>query len=224
MEENNEKQEVTEELKSEAASTVNQVKETIKKVDIKKDSVETKGFIKDMFKDPLGTIQEIATKDTTQFFKYAIIILVIWTAIILVKQCFSIGYLGYLNIGNTILSIVKAVLVPVLSILTMSIITFVLNKNNKKSLTTVITAITAAKIPTVLASIISMLTLISNDISKITSPISSFASVISTVLMYFALKAIFGIEKNSDFIKKFALVEIIYYVVYFVLSFLGIHI
>ena len=39
MEENTEKKGTTEELKTEASSTVNQVKETIKKVDIKKDSI-----------------------------------------------------------------------------------------------------------------------------------------------------------------------------------------
>ena len=49
MEENEEKKLNTEELKSEATNTVNQVKETIKKVDIKKDTIETKGFIIDMW-------------------------------------------------------------------------------------------------------------------------------------------------------------------------------
>ena len=56
MEENNEQKVNTEELKSEASSTVNQVKDTIKNVNIKKDTVEAKGFIGDMFKDPLGTM------------------------------------------------------------------------------------------------------------------------------------------------------------------------
>ena len=52
----------TEELKSEASTTVNQVKDTIKNVDIKKDSIETKGFIAELFKDPLGKIKEIVDK------------------------------------------------------------------------------------------------------------------------------------------------------------------
>ena len=58
MEENNEQKVNTEELKSEASNTVNQVKDTIKNVNIKKDTVETKGFIGDIFKDPLGTMQD----------------------------------------------------------------------------------------------------------------------------------------------------------------------
>ena len=63
MEEKEEKKVNTEELKSEASTTVNQVKDTIKNVDIKKDSIETKGFIAELFKDPLGKIKEIVDKD-----------------------------------------------------------------------------------------------------------------------------------------------------------------
>ena len=81
MQENTEKKEEvvdkkieTNELKSEASNTVNQVKETIKKVDIKKDSIETKGFITELFKDPLGKIKEIVTKDSGKFLTYSIII------------------------------------------------------------------------------------------------------------------------------------------------------
>ena len=59
MEEKEEKKVNAEELKSEASTTVNQVKDTIKNVDIKKDSIETKGFISELFKDPLGKIKEI---------------------------------------------------------------------------------------------------------------------------------------------------------------------
>ena len=58
-----EKKAKTEELKNEASSTVSEVKDTIKQVDIKKDSIETKGFVTELFKDPLGKIKEIVTKE-----------------------------------------------------------------------------------------------------------------------------------------------------------------
>ena len=45
MEEKEERKINTDALKSEASTTVNQVKDTIKNVDIKKDSIETKGFV-----------------------------------------------------------------------------------------------------------------------------------------------------------------------------------
>ena len=215
----------TENLKKETVETVNQVKETIKKVDIKKDSIETKGFITELFKDPLGKIKEIVTKDTGKFLTYSIIILVIWCAARLISSCFSAANLwGFSHIGSSILSIIKSVITPVLEVLVMSIIIFAMNKKNKKALTTVITVVIVANIPTVISAVVSLLTIISTQVSYITTAFSGFCSLITTILMYFAMKSIFGTEKNSDFIKTFVAVEGIYYIVYFVLSFLGIRI
>ena len=59
MEENENKKIDTEELKNETVNTVKEVKETIKNVDVKKDAVETKGFIKEMFTNPLEKIKNI---------------------------------------------------------------------------------------------------------------------------------------------------------------------
>ena len=57
----------TKEIKQEATQTVNEVKSTIKNVDIKKDSLETKGFVTEMFKRPLEKLNEIATKKDKNF-------------------------------------------------------------------------------------------------------------------------------------------------------------
>lgn len=225
MEENEEKKIDTEELKTQATDTVNQVKETIKKVDIKKDSMETKGFIGEMFKDPLGKIQEIVTKDSGKTLTYTIIIIVVWTLARLISQIFTVANIwGMINFGNSLLSILKSIITPVLTVIVMAVVVQIMNKQNKKSLVTVITAVTAAKIPVVLASIVSLITIIGSQASLITAPFSSLCGVISTVLMYFALKSIFDVEKNSEFIKKFVKVELVYYIVYIVLSFLGIYI
>ena len=59
MAENEENKINTEELKSEASNTVNQVKDTIKKEEKKKDSVETKGFVMEMFKNPLEKLKKL---------------------------------------------------------------------------------------------------------------------------------------------------------------------
>lgn len=225
MEENKETKVDTEELKSEASNTVNQVKETIKNVDIKKDSIETKGFIKDMFKNPLGKIREIATKNTGKFLTYAIIILIIWVAAELIKRCFTLNTIwGYSNLGKSFLSIIKATITPIISILVMSLIVFLMNTKNKKSLTTVITEIIVANIPLAIASIVSLLTIISSQITMITRPFTALCNVIAIILTYFATKALFGVEKNSDFIKKYVAIEAIYYVAYIVIASLGIYI
>ena len=206
MEEKEEKKVNTEELKSEASTTVNQVKDTIKNVDIKKDSIETKGFIAELFKDPLGKIKEIVDKENNQYFKYAIIILVIWV------------------VASSLMSVIKATIAPICSILVMSIIVLVMNSKNKKSLTTIITTVTTANIPLVIASVVSILTIFGSSISTITIPFTRLCSAVSIVLMYFTLKSIFGEEKNSEFIKKFALVELVYYIAYIVFSLLNIYI
>lgn len=225
MAENEEKKVNTEELKSEASNTVNQVKDTIKNVDIKKDSIETKGFITEMFKNPLEKLKEIAEKDNSQYLKYAIIIMVIWVVAELVDRCFTVGSIwGLSSFGNSLMSVIRAGITPLVSILVMSIIVLVMNSKNKKPLTTIITAVTTANIPVAIASVVNLLTILSSSISTITTPFAIFSNTISIVFMYFALKSIFGEEKNSDFIKKFIIVEAIYYVAYIVLSLLKIYI
>ena len=190
MEEKEEKKVNTEELKSEASTTVNQVKDTIKNVDIKKDSIETKGFIAE-----------------------------------LISRCFSVGPIwGLSSLGSSLMSVIKATIAPICSILVMSIIVLVMNSKNKKSLTTIITTVTTANIPLVIASVVSILTIFGSSISTITIPFTRLCSAVSIVLMYFTLKSIFGEEKNSEFIKKFALVELVYYIAYIVFSLLNIYI
>lgn len=213
----------SEELKKETADTVNQVKDTIKKVDIKKDSIETKGFIGDMFKNPLEKIQEIVDKNTGKYLTYAIIILAVWVIAELVSRSFSFKHIwGFSNVGSALLSILIAGITPIISILVMSLIIFIINKNNKKQLTTIITVVIAASIPLVLASVADLLTIFSVKISLVTIPFTKLCNVISIVLMYFATKSIFGTEKNSEFVKKFVMIEAIYYVAYLVLSLLNI--
>lgn len=225
MEEKEEKKVNTEELKSEASTTVNQVKDTIKNVDIKKDSIETKGFITELFKDPLGKIKQIVDKENGQYFKYAIIIIVIWVVAELLNRCFTIGPIwGLSSLGSSLMSVIKATIAPICSILVMSIIVLVMNSKNKKSLTTIITTVTTANIPLVIASIVSILTIFGSSVTTITIPFTRLCTVVSIVLMYFTLKSIFREEKNSEFIKKFVLIELIYYIAYLIFSLLNIYI
>ncbi len=225
MAENEENKVNTQELKSEASNTVNQVRDTFKNADIKKDSIETKGFVMDMFKNPLERLKDVAEDTKGKYLKYAIIILIIWAGIKLISRCFSIGwYWRPYNIFDNMWSIGVATITPLLSVLVMSLIVLFMNKKNKKPLTTVISTVSIANIPTVIATVVSLLTIISLKVSTITTPFASLCSVISIVLTYFGLKNLFNEEKNSDFIKKFILIETIYYIVYIVLSFINIYI
>lgn len=222
--EENENKINTEELKTETVNTVNEVKETIKKVDVKKDTLETKGFAKELLTNPLEKIKSIVSDTENKSFKYALIILIIWMAAILIKNLLGTTsmwkYSGFKHFVNIILY----TLAPAIGIVVMSLIVIIMNKENKKSLPQLITCITTAKLPMALAAIVNLLTLINISISTFTNSFSKFCSIISIVLTYFTLKDIFAEEENSKFVKKFALIEGIYCIVYFLLAFLGIYI
>ena len=121
-------------------------------------------------------------------------------------------------------SVLKKILAPAIGIIVYSLIVLLLNKKNKKSLTTAISTITITQIPLMLASLVSLLTIISSNTSIVTLPFSKLCSAVSVVLGYFGLKQLFGEEKSKDFIKKYVLIQIIYYVVYILIGLLGIYI
>ena len=210
----------TERLKTETASTVNQVKETFKNVNIKQDSIETKNFVIEMFLKPVDKIKEVIEDNTGKTFKYAIIMIAIWVLAIVIDECFKIKGFSYLN-GTVIWNLVKTIIVPVISILVISVIILLLSRQNKKSLTTIITSVTIANIPQIISAIISLLIYASYQAYKIILPISTFCTLMTTVLTYFAIKYLFD-KNDSDSIKTFALVEVIYIIMGFILSYLGI--
>jgi hypothetical protein len=227
MEENKNEMNVnTEEIKKETVDTVNQVKETIKNVDIKNDAKEATGFASAIFKDPFGTMKQIVNDDSNKHFKTAIIFMIIWIIAIFISSLFGTTlYKFSFNLAfKQILSIIKAVVAPLLGVIVLSAIIYLMNKENKKSMITNITAVVTAKVPVIIASIVSLLTIISTQVGQITRPFSSLCSVISIVLTYFAAKSICGEEEDSKFFKKFVLIEAIFYIVYFAISFLGIYI
>ena len=225
MEENKSENKInTEEIKSETVNTVNEVKETIKKVDVKKDTLETKGFVKELFVDPLGKIKSIVEDNSNKFLKNALIVVIIWMAAVLIKQIFGTTSLWKYYGFRQLLNIVLTTIAPAVGIIVMSLIIMIVNKENKKSLTQLITCITTARLPLAIAGVVSLLTLINSSISAFTTPFSKFCSVISIVLTYFVTKDIFAEKENSKFIKKFVIIEGIYYIAYFVLTYLGIYI
>ena len=213
----------TEDLKKETVDTVKQVKETIKKVDIKSDAKEATGFVSAMLKDPFAKIQEIAHDTTNKNFKTAIVFMVVWMIAILVRKLILQSW-AYVNVFQVLLSIAKVTIAPFAGVLVLSLIIYCMNNKAKKSLITIVTAVTIAHIPTILATIIRLLTIISGSISKLTNPILSFGEVISIILTYFTTKALFEEKENSKFLKTFVIIEAIYYVAYLVFSFLEIYI
>ena len=180
-----------------------------------------------MVKNPFLRLKEIAEDKEHKDFKFAILLVIVW---MIVAGVASItGYYSFesffkYNFGEHILALIKSLIAPLLGLIVLSAIVFVMNKNNKKTFITVFTALTAAKVPTIVARVLYLLTLISSSITKILSPISSFAYVISTVFTFFAIRSLFGEEDNSKFLKSFIIIEAIYYAAYFLISYLQIYI
>lgn len=215
----------TDEIIKETANTFNEVKDQVKgsfnKEDLKKNASETKNFIFGMFKNPIEELKNIANDTTNSYFKYSIILVVVWILALLIF--YSAG-INTINIFRYVLPIIKLILSPISIVFIMSLIIFVMNKNKDKGLITIISVVTATKLPVVISSVVSLLVLFSKDISKVTVMFASLCSVISTVLLYFGIKFILNEDDDKKFIKTFAIIEGIYYIAAIVVSFLQISI
>lgn len=223
-----------EELKKETSEAVNQVKDTFKNADLKEASKEAKGFFSSFFKDPLKELKKVTSDSGNKFLKIAIAILVIWLVAILISNVFSIasrylfssyGSFSYFfkNLFSNMFSIVKDLIAPVITVLVLSGLVYGFKKNKDKSFLTIASSILIAKIPVIIAVVFDLLTIINSSFSKITTAFSGFCNILSTVLLYFAIKNLSNEEKNNSYFWKFALIIGIFYIVKFVFSYLGIY-
>lgn len=222
MEGNEENQKTESEIKQETVNTINTAKEQMKNLNFKAEAETGKGLIKKLWKDPVEAIKEIVSDGENKFFKTAILLVGIWAVIVLIKQIIYYTSSKYLSFN--LLATIKAVIAPILEVIAMTAAIYIINKNAKKSFISIITAISVAKVPLIISSLLGFLTYIGSGVHYITTPISGILSVISTLLVYFAVKFLTEEEDVSKAFKAFVKVEAIYYIIYFVLSFLGIYI
>lgn len=231
MEENNQNQNQNinaEEIKKEAKETVNQVKDSFKNVDVKQETEKAKNFFSGIISTPVKKISEIAHDKSNNFFKTAIVLLVLWILIAGFQQVASIigtifkyGF-KYVQFSDFV-GIAKAVITPLLEIVILSGIVYLFQKQNKKSFLTVVNTIVAAYFPIVVSKVVGLLNLISGA-SRITSPITGLLGVISLVFTFFAIKELSDEKDNDKAVKQFVIIEAVYYVVAFILSFLKLYI
>ena len=213
-----------ENLKNETVEAAKKVKESVKGANIKEETKKAKSFIVDMFKNPLEKIKEVAQDESAKYLKTAILLIIVWVLAIFIDSTYTtIHYWGFTRVFNNILSILKKILAPAIGIIIYSLIVFVMNKNNKKSLTTIISTITITQLPLIVAEVISLITIFSSKISLVTAPFAMLCSTVAIVLGFFGFKSMFE-EECKTFIKKYVLIQIIYYVAYIVIGLLGIYI
>lgn len=231
MEENNNENENkktvnTDEILKETTETINEVKDQVKgsfkKDELKNSAKETTNFIVGMFKNPIAELKNIAGDKSNKNFKYAVILAIVWIVALVILRIYysSLSW----NVLKYILPLIKSAVAPILSILVLSLTIFVLNKNKDKNLVTVMSVVTAAKLPIVISAVINLLRIISSKVTTVTTPFASLCTVISTVLVYFGAKFILGEDDDKNFIKKFVIIEGIYYIAYIVLGLLEIYI
>lgn len=245
MEENNENKNNTEEVKEETknesktvsetiSETVSEVKETTKNTNSKESVAMAKNFVKNFFTKPYSEMKEIAANHKP-FLVIAIIILAVWVVaglidgIISVANMYSLGSYytleGFMrNSVSSVFTIISSILIPVIIVALLSGIIYLFMKDKKKNFLAVVIAVVVAKLPVVVASIISLLSSVGSEVAKITSAFSGFCGVLSTVLLYFAIKALYKEEDDDKVTIKFIITMAIYYGVALVLSFFRLYI
>lgn len=221
-----------EDLKKEAKETVNQVKDTFKNIDMKQETENTKKYLSRFIKEPITVIGEIAHDNTNTFLKVSVFILVIIVAASFLEELFSTAStlfsLGFAYFFKTFFSrtinVIKSIINPVLMVAVITAIIYFMNSKSKKSFVTTFTTVMAAFIPKAAAYVLSILTVVINGAYRITSPINGLLGLLTTVFTFFAVKELLDEPENDSAIKKFLIIEAIYYVARFVLSFLSISI
>lgn len=217
----------TNEIFKETSNTFNevkdQVKESFKKEELKNSAKETKNFIIGMFKNPIEELKAIANDSTNSNFKYAVILIVVWMVAELLYQIIVSAQISR-SFGRAIGLTIKNVIVPIITIFVLSLIVMIMNKKKDKSLITIISVVTASYLPIVIANIVYLLRLISSEVTKITNPFGSLCAIIKTILLYFGIKFLLKEEDDNRFIKKFVIIEAIYYLAAIALSFFEISI
>ena len=213
----------TEQLKNETKDTVNQVKDTIKNVDFKKDTEATKGFLKEMVLNPFETIKQIANNQRN-ILANVVVLMVIFIGVSVICEVISLAKYGkYSGFGSNVIDLLASFLNPIFYILVPAVVVLLFNTKNRKTLTTVICTLVAAAIPTILSNVIDVVEVLVSGISIVSSPISTALAALTTVFTYFGMKNLFGEEDDCAFFKKFAMIKLVAAFVLVVLGRIGIY-
>lgn len=210
----------TEDLKKETKETVNQVKETIKNVNLKDDAKATKGFVKEMFSNPIEAVKRASSGEEGILKKVIIIVLLHIVVMCAYKIIEVIRNNGITQILFHLDEIIWYSTKPLVSIILFSLIIYIMNKNNKKTLTVIASTMVVATIPLVIFDLLELIRMVTHGVSAVaifTNSLSTMFFGIYIIIAYFGMKEIFGITEENKAIKKFSLVQLIVAALLFVL-------
>ena len=204
--------------------------------DDKFESVKTnfKDFVKNFFRIPYFKTKEIVS-NYTPYFIIAITILIIWAVAGLLDGIITVTYrysmASYLSFEESMrismtpfFTILTSTLLPIIIVALLSAIIYLFMKDKNKNFFTIVTSVIIAKTPVAVASIISLFSSVSSEVAKIINEFSGFCFVLSTVLLYFAIKALYKEEDDDKVVIKFILIMAVYYAVSLILSFFNLNV
>lgn len=237
MEENNEEQKVnsTEEIKQEVKEAVTENEKTAGNTNVKKDYTASKNFFKNIFKTPYDEIKNVA-KSPKSYFIIILISFITWVVaeligglINLIKNMVSFSLYSnmFSYLADSIMDIVGlffTILGPAIIISVISLIIYLFMKNKKKNYLTIASTLIIAYMPVITSSIISLLGYINTYTAKLTNTYASFCSVITAVLTYFAIKALYSEEDDNKATITYLIIMGIYFAFVLVLKLFGISI
>lgn len=218
MEENQENK--AQELKQETVNTFNQAKEQMKNINFKEEAEIGKSLLMRMWKSPVETIKEVVNDKENKCFKTALLLVAVWAIVDMIDIILSYAVSKYAEFQ--FLPTLKVTIAPVLKIVAMALALYFVNNRVKDSITKSLTAVTIAHIPSIISSILWLIYRMSSKAATILSPIDSILGVVTTILMYFTVKAYAKEENEENALKKFILVEAVFYVIRFAINFLDI--
>lgn len=211
-------------IKKETSQTVQHVRETLKSVNLKEDTEKTKGFLKELLKNPIGKLKSII-ENPAPYMKTAMLLMIIYMVAGAANSISGFRFNYFLDdVIEGLFSALKGGVAPLLSIIVLSAIVLIRNKNKSNSLINIMVVLVIAKIPSIIGAVITILEIFGSNVRRLTGPINSVCYILSIVLTYFALKFLFEEKDEESFIKQFAVVYGIYCIVDVVAGLFGIYI
>lgn len=237
MEENNEEQKVnsTEEIKQEVKEAVTENEKTAGNTNVKKDYTASKNFFKNILKTPYDEIKNVANSPKS-YFIIILVSFITWVVaeliggiISLIRNMVSLSW--YSNIFSyladsfmDIIGLFFTILGPAIIIAALSLIIYLFMKNKKKNYLTIASTLIVSYIPVITSSIISLLGYVNTYVARFTNTYASFCSVITAILTYFAIKALYSEEDDNKATITYLIIMGIYFAFVLVLKLFGISI
>lgn len=207
-------------VKEETVKAFNEAKEQMKNINLKEEAEAGKNLLTKMWKNPIETIKEIATDKENKTFKTALLLVAVWAVIAFVNRI--LYYITSPYADFELLSTLKVTLAPVLRVLAMTVALYLVNNRAKTSISKVLTSVSIAYTPAIAYSLLRLLLHISSGLSYLLTPIGGILEIVATILMYFTIKEFTNKDTEESALKEFIKVEAVFYVIVFVISFLGI--